>query len=153
MEINGGSAALQRACAYSKIFIFRFGGECEHKIHGNPTQWSAAIQPRAIVAACVALRRRANILQSICVFALSANAEYVYFAICGCFGVLGPRGDVGQRSQYCTLGIEVAFVHEGGQPAFIGWPRAIVAACVALRRRANILHSICVFTLSAKPKN
>ena len=79
MGINGGSAALTRACANSKIFIFRFGGEGEHT---NQLQ-----------NICVGV----NILQSICVFTLSANAEYVYFAICGCFRVLGHDVHTGNR--------------------------------------------------------
>ena len=48
----------------------------------NPTRWPAAIRPRAIVTACVALRRRANILQSILVCTLSAKPKNEYFAIC-----------------------------------------------------------------------
>ena len=61
------------ASSNSKIYIFRIDGEGEHQhrlqnIHSdasrhNPTRWP--VRPRAIVTACVALRRRANILQSI----------------------------------------------------------------------------------------
>ena len=80
------------ASANSKICIFRIDGEGEHQsrlrnIHSdatrhNPTRWPAAIRPRAIVTACVALCRRANILQSIFVFTLSVKPKNKYFAIC-----------------------------------------------------------------------
>jgi len=80
------------ASANSKICIFRIDGEGEHQsrlqnIHSdatrhNPTRWPAAIRPRAIVTACAAFRRRANILQSTFVFTLSVKPTNQYFAIC-----------------------------------------------------------------------
>ena len=80
------------ASANSKIYIFRIGGEGEHtnrlqNIHSdatrrNPTQWPAAIRPRAIVTACVALCRRANILYSMLMVSLSVKPKNKYFAIC-----------------------------------------------------------------------
>ena len=80
-----------KASANSKIYIFRIDGEGEHQhrlqnIHSdstrhNPTRWPAAIRPRAIVTAYVALSRRANILQSTFVFTLSVKPKNKYFAI------------------------------------------------------------------------
>jgi len=87
------AAHVSRACANSKILIFRFDGEGEHKSRlqniCSPTERDASRHdgPRPdgrgpscrIVSRCVGV----NILQSILVFTLSVNAKYKYFAICG----------------------------------------------------------------------
>ena len=91
------AAHASRACANSKIFIFRFDGEGEHKRRlqniCSPAQRDASRHdgPRPdgrgpscrIVSRCVGV----NILQSTLVFTLSVNAKYKYFAICGCFWI------------------------------------------------------------------
>ena len=94
----GGRGSRKRACANSKIFIFRFGeGEHENRLQNicSPTQRGASRHdgPRPdgrgpscrIVSRCVGV----NILESILVCTLSVNAKYKYFAICGCFRVPG----------------------------------------------------------------
>ena len=106
------------ASANSKIYIFRIGGEGEHTnrlqnlqsdaTQRNPTQWPAAIRPRAIVPACVALRRRANILQSICVFTLSAKPKNEYFAICT--RTRNRQATTLPRLQYCQSYLWMRFV-------------------------------------------
>ena len=86
----------------------------------KPTRWSAAIRPRAIVTACVALRRRANILQSILVCTLPAKPKNEYFSICTRTGMRAlPLGAVLADQRAFPQNIQKSPQQEPKQPETI----------------------------------